>query len=156
MNLPSSFHPIVFDAKSFDEEIPPGFNSVMIPLEADQKASLDWNQALDRARELVAKGYFLFWELRRPSGTAHHQLYFHLSQCAGPQRDPSRAAPHYGCAWSAALPGSVSVAQWEGQRRRHRPVHLWEPAAHQRRLLSDQNRPPLLIQRQFFCPLHTG
>jgi hypothetical protein len=46
------------------EEIPTGFDAVMISLDGRTQSNLDWKKERIQAKRFVEKGYFLMWEMR--------------------------------------------------------------------------------------------
>lgn len=53
---------MIYDAPE-EECIPSGFNTINLRLDARLEATLDWREAEARADRLVAKGFYLFWEM---------------------------------------------------------------------------------------------
>ena len=50
--------------KSKLDKIDQGFNSAVISLDASLDSDLKWNEQIEEAKELVAKGYFILWDLK--------------------------------------------------------------------------------------------
>ncbi len=53
----------IFDRKKLDEEVPPGFSSVNIPVDLSPTSSLSWEEEKKEASSLIEKGYNITFEL---------------------------------------------------------------------------------------------
>lgn len=62
--FPSAVPAIIFDAQTLDEEVPSGFNSVRILLDATLKADLLWQKERLAAEKYIRKGFRIFWDIQ--------------------------------------------------------------------------------------------
>lgn len=57
------FIPIIYESENLSEDIPSGFNAVKITIDGRVKSSLDWTKEKERAKELVEKGFKIYWDI---------------------------------------------------------------------------------------------
>jgi len=56
-----SFVPMIYDGEA---KVPEGFNSVCVSLDLSDKSTLQWQDAIQTAHELIQNGLWIVWDLR--------------------------------------------------------------------------------------------
>lgn len=60
---PNVWTPLIFDAPSTEDKVPPGFNAVLIKIDGRVDSDLNWKLARQAAQSYIAEGFKIFWEI---------------------------------------------------------------------------------------------
>ena len=61
--FPDAVPAIIFDTRTLNEKVPPGFNAVRIPLDATLRSDLLWKQERQAAEKYIQQGLRIFWDI---------------------------------------------------------------------------------------------
>lgn len=70
------FIPKIFEAKKVGDEVPKGFNTVMLPIDGRVTSSMNWKAIHTAAANYVKEGFLILWDLKLG---LFHELSFSLT-----------------------------------------------------------------------------